>query len=111
MGEILRAGHPPSTITIPSGQTASEPFATQSYAWGRLTIPADLTGTVFRVQTSHDGKNFVDAYDDAGVPMTFTPTGGTSHRIPDGAFPAAQMRIVSDSAEEAARSFDLQLST
>ena len=99
------------TITIASGQTASEAFTVREFAWGRLEAPATLTGTTFHVEVSLDGTNFVDAYDDLGNQCTFTPLVSTAPRIPDGAFPAVEMRIVSDSAEGADRTFKVLLST
>lgn len=98
------------SITIASSGTNSTSFFTGGYAWGRFTFPAALSGTTFHIETSVDNSTFVDAYDDSGTQMTLTPTVSTSHRIPDGAFPAEYMRLVSDSSEGAERTIEVTVS-
>ena len=99
------------TITISSGQTASSSFTAREFAFGSIEAPSTLTGTTFHIEVSLDGTNFVDAYDQSGNQITFTPTVSTAHRIPNDAFPAIEMRIVSDSAEGADRTFKVLLSS
>ncbi len=108
--EIERGRPGPATFDIPISTSNGESFFTGPYAWGRITFPATLTGVVFTMQTSEDNTNWVNAYD-GGTIQTITPLVDTavSERIPDGAWPAEYMRMVSDDTEAAARTFTLHL--
>lgn len=99
---IWRHGKSPSVI-IPSGQTDSNGFIYDPYSFGLFVIPAAFTGASVSFKVSADGSNFYPLRSAANTLISYTVAAGTAYPFPDELGGAIYARIVSASAEGAAR--------
>lgn len=121
-GPFLRAGNP-VTVTIANGQTDSSIIDARGYGWGVIEMPAAFTGTTLAFKgictpntsdlsassTTVTGATFKSIYDETGT--IYSVTAGTNRII---AIPAYVLccpffKIVSGSAEGAARTLYVTL--
>lgn len=98
------------TFTISASGTQSESIHTGGAAFASLEVPAAITGATFTIEGRHatDGTwRAITASD--GTAVTITLAASKLVRFPDAAFPAQQLRIVSDQTEAAERTFTIYL--
>lgn len=98
-----------TTLTIASGQTVSDACPMDSQAFGGFLLPAAFTGATVSFQASPDGTTFGAVYrlTSAGTAeeaVTLYVTQGRYYALPDELAGCHSFKIVSASAEGAARS-------
>ena len=101
---ILRWWKRDNTITIANGGTVSTIFDARSYAMFGVIIPAAFTSTSigFKVGDS-EAATFQDLYDSTGTKVSVTVAPGNSYDLPTALASWPFFKIVSGSAEGAAR--------
>lgn len=95
------------TLTIASGQTVSSVASTAGSAMFGLKLPAAFTGTVLTFQVSHDNVTFQALYDEFNVAVSVTVAISRSYNLPSALCAWPYFKVVSGSAEGAARSLVL----
>lgn len=98
------------TLTIANGATTSNAVPIDHFSWFALKYPGAITGATLAFQASDDGENFYTVQNEDGA-VTTTPPGSEVIVTLDVASPIIApfrfLRIVSASAEGAAREFTL----
>lgn len=99
------------TANIASGQTTSNAINIGDFARGGYRTPAALTGTTFTIQVSHDGSTFNNlAASPANTDATAQTVGvNKSYHLPADVFQYNFFKIVSGTAEAAARAITVSL--
>jgi hypothetical protein len=96
---------------IANGQTVSQAIDIRDFVMGSYRTPAALTGTALSFQVSLDGANFNaltnETADTAATSQTASV--GKNYSIPQAVFNYAFFKIVSGSAEGAARAITVFL--
>lgn len=94
---------------IANGGTVSDAISFQPFAQGGFVLPAAFTGASVSFQVSIDGVTYVAFYDSANALSSITVTQGRGYAFPIGLFAFGFVKIVSASAEGAARTIQLGL--
>ena len=93
------------TLTIANGATSSDAFNAGTCAAFGLQLPAAFTGTAVTFTVSGDGSTFQDLYDATGATkISVAVTQGRSYDLPAELTAWPYFKVVSGSAEGAARS-------
>lgn len=102
---IFRSGRQDKVATIANGATTSDVIDVKGYAIHGLIMPAAFTGASvsFTVSDVHDGT-FVALYDSAGVLVSVPVVASRAYDLPAELAVWPFVKIVSASAEAAARS-------
>ena len=89
------------SVTIAAGATTSGAINTEGFAFGKIFISGTLTGTTFTWQAYDEvSESWVACYEkDGTTAITADYVTSRAVRMPDLAFPAKQLRILSDSTE------------
>lgn len=90
-------------VTIANGATASSALKFGDYAFGLFFIPSAFTGATVTFQVSYDGTTYVVLKDSSNTDISYTVTASKAYPFPDEASGAAYIKIISASAEGAAR--------
>ena len=98
-----------ANYTFANGATNGAVYALGQYAWGSYQIPAAFTGTTITVQYSVDGSNWTTVPTEGSETNPQTVTTNGTYRLPVMTFAAKFMRLVSGTAEGAARTVKLYL--
>ena len=97
-------------LTIAASGTTSNAVPIDHYTWFALKFPGAITGATIAFEASDDGENFYDIVNEDGS-VSITPPGSEVIMVLNYASPNLApfrwVRIVSASAEAAARSFTL----
>lgn len=99
--------HP--SCTIANGGTNSTGIDFSAYAFGQFTIPSAFTGATVTFQCSVDGSTYTTLNDSSNATISYTVTASRTYPLPDELSGAHYFRIVSASAEGAARTILLSL--
>jgi hypothetical protein len=92
------------TLTIANGETTSGAVVAGGYAAYGLQLPAAFTGTALTFTVSADGgATYQTLYDINNVAVAMTVAQGRSYDLPPELGPWPSWKIVSGSAEGAAR--------
>jgi len=100
------------TVTIASGGVNSTSFEPGRFAKGVFQLPSAITGTEFTVEYSIDGTTFTQVPVNAveSNPITSAAASRT-YRLPKATFAARYARIVATTAQGAARTITVIMST
>ena len=95
-------------VTIASGQTVSSVVDLAGYGLVGIIMPAAFTGATISFQISHNNVDFQACYNTANTLMSATVTQGRTYMLaPTDLIGARYLKIVSASAEGAARTIGL----
>jgi hypothetical protein len=96
------------TATIANGATTSSAISVRSYSLFQLLLPAAFTGTTITFTTSGDYAGTYQAlYDNTGTAVSLTVAAGRNLDLPSALASSAFFKIVSGSAEGAARTLSI----
>lgn len=98
------------TVTIANGATVSSAFDARGFATIGFATPAALTGTAITFQVSHDNVTFVPLKTTANAAVSVTVTTSSAYTIPSEVKPWRYIKLVSGSAEGAARTITIMAS-
>lgn len=99
------------SVAIASGQTVSAAVNLKGYRVEGLELPAAFTGTSISFQVSSDGATFQPHYDTANALVSMTVAQGRSYSLPASLAAWPYFKIVSGTAEGAARTLVVVAST
>lgn len=95
-------------VTIANGGTNSTMVNATGYQFFSIFVPAAFTGTTLTFQVSNDGGSFVGLRDLTGTAKTaLTVAAGQAYACPDELKYFPYFRVVSGSAEAAARTLSV----
>lgn len=97
------------SITIASGETVSGAFYAADAAHVAVELPATFTGTTLTFQVSTDNTTFQVLRDFQGNVVTAIVTQGVSYDLPEELVGWHYLKIVSGTAEGAARTLKVVL--
>jgi len=107
--QIERAA-PKQVVTIANGQTKSSVFLMRGHAGGEIRLPAAFTGTAITFETSDaEAGTFNAKKDGFGAAVTLTCAAGDALTLPSELYGCWFVKIVSGSAEAAAREITVLL--
>jgi hypothetical protein len=99
------------SVIIANGATASAAVSAGSYAMFGLVIPAAFTGTTVGFQVSADGTTYQTLYDEFNVAVSVTVAVSRSYNLPSALAAFSSFKVVSGSAEGAARTLKVTCKT
>lgn len=113
MSVITRPSFPRSAVIAASG-TESDALNLKDAGWGSLQAPASMTGsTITFLAAVEDEDGTVGTYgsvrDRNGNAVSYAFGANAVYPVPEAAMAFDWMKIVSSSAEDAARNFNLRL--
>lgn len=90
-------------VAIANGQTVSGAIDVNGQIITGIDLGATLTGTTLGIQNCVDGTNYRTAYDNSGNVISWTVAGGRHLRFDPPLLGYSSIKLVSGSAEGAAR--------
>ncbi|MGH7743856.1 MAG: hypothetical protein ACREQ5_03435 [Candidatus Dormibacteria bacterium] len=112
MSAILRASSAdlgssyPESVSIANAGTVSTAWKIGQWGTGGFVLPAAFTGTTVTFQVSVDGTTFSALNNSSGA-VSLTVAQGKAYLFPADVFGFVQVKIVSGSAEGAARTIQV----
>lgn len=100
----LRRGYNTATIAIANGETVSSAFDASQFASFGLVMPSAFTGATISFQVSADGVTYQALYDSTNTLVSVTVAASRSYDLPSTLAAWQSFKVVSASAEGAARS-------
>lgn len=90
-------------VNIANGATQSDAVKFHEHASGNFAIPAAFTGVAITFEISHDGTNWTPLYTAANALVSITVAPSRAYPLPAELAGCQLFRLVSGSAEAAAR--------
>jgi hypothetical protein len=94
-----------------SRQSVSDAIETSHYARGSFIIPAAFTGTVITFSVSRDDSTYFNQYDEGNNQISYTVATSRAYPLPPEVFDWPFVKLTSGSAEGAARTIHVALSS
>lgn len=108
MGQKVEASFFEGEVNIAINDTRSEAIPSQALAQGGFILPSSFTGTTITFEVSADGVTYVALHKNtADTPESITVTAGKAYAFPISLFPFPFVKLVSGSAEAAARTIKI----